>query len=126
LCECIFRWLFCVRQVAHPLAQIAANRRTEASPMTLLSLRLIALTGLLLSIHAPALAQTNQRPNVLFIFLDDYGWRDAGLNGISAKIRFLTDLTSMWAARTAAVRPAVTFRHIPVRRGWMMPRKMNT
>ncbi|MCG8585118.1 MAG: sulfatase [Pirellulales bacterium] len=29
----------------------------------------------------PCSAQTQQRPNILFIYLDDYGWRDAGFMG---------------------------------------------
>lgn len=37
----------------------------------------------ILGLAAPqsATAESDQRPNVLFIFLDDYGWRDAGFMG---------------------------------------------
>lgn len=34
-----------------------------------------------LYIVPPAFSQTNERPNILFIFLDDYGWKDAGFMG---------------------------------------------
>lgn len=42
---------------------------------------LIALTVFALSDVTRAVAPTTQRPNVLFVFLDDYGWRDCGFMG---------------------------------------------
>lgn len=36
---------------------------------------------LLLAVTTRVSAQTQQNPNVLFIFLDDYGWRDCGFMG---------------------------------------------
>jgi arylsulfatase A-like enzyme len=44
---------------------------------------LLSLTIVLASCLVPRVAwsQTTQRPNILFIFLDDYGWRDAGFMG---------------------------------------------
>lgn len=48
--------------------------------------RLIAFTSFALALllgvaSTSALAQTAERPNILFIFLDDYGWRDCGFMG---------------------------------------------
>ncbi len=42
---------------------------------------LIPIALLIGACAATAEAQTTQRPNVLFIFLDDYGWRDCGFMG---------------------------------------------
>ncbi len=36
---------------------------------------------LLTAVAIPAMAQSPERPNVLFLFLDDYGWRDCGFMG---------------------------------------------
>jgi arylsulfatase A-like enzyme len=46
-------------------------------------MRSITLAAILLSLvsFGTAQAQTNRKPNVLFIFLDDYGWRDCGFMG---------------------------------------------
>ncbi len=50
----------------------------KSSPLTLSSVLVVAfaLQGLI-----PALAQTRDRPNVLFIFLDDFGWKDTDYMG---------------------------------------------
>ena len=39
--------------------------------------RLLTITVLALGLTA----QADQRPNILFIFLDDFGWRDTGYMG---------------------------------------------
>ncbi len=46
-----------------------------------LLLRLALLLPFWLNTASLAVAQTKQRPNVLFVFLDDYGWRDCGFMG---------------------------------------------
>ncbi len=45
-----------------------------------ISARVVAVLCLL-GTAGPARSQTNERPNILFIFLDDYGWKDAGFMG---------------------------------------------
>ncbi len=49
--------------------------------MKQLVLTIVCLCVLAFVEVADATAQTQQRPNVLFIFLDDYGWRDCGFMG---------------------------------------------
>lgn len=45
-------------------------------------LRLGAVVAILLPFALPsAQGQTPERPNILFVFLDDYGWRDCGFMG---------------------------------------------
>jgi arylsulfatase A-like enzyme len=43
--------------------------------------RRLPLLLLLLGVTLPAASETAERPNVLFVYLDDFGWRDAGYMG---------------------------------------------
>lgn len=55
-------------------------QRPAATSVLLLPLFLIGLTFATNTSHAGE-AQADQRPNIVLIYLDDFGWRDTGFNG---------------------------------------------